>query len=194
MKKVFILISFAICAVFFSFKNLVFAENNYELTVVNDGFYKTYNISGEICKKDFPVVPYDQYNDEYKVEYLPTVMKTVNGKIKDQPAGGIRIDGYINVDTSGGSSDSVSVSLSHPDFPYVSLNYTLGKYAGTSVSGGSIRVPDKDKYYHAYAEKTYKIKAYIVYTRPKRSNKPWTVYTRNSSSELFREYYYVKEV
>ena len=70
----------------------------------------------------------------------------------------------------------------------------MGKYTGSSVNGGSIKLPNKNKYYLVYAEKTYEIHSTIVYYRRIGVGGPWKVYHRGSVPILYSEHYYVKEV
>jgi len=194
MKKIFFLFSFVVCVLLASLQNQIFAENYCKLVNTNNGYYKIYNI---LQKNDLDyqeVVPYGQHDFEYKSVKLPVVKRTVRGKLDGQNPGGIRMDGYVNFSTNKGTPGSLSINLGHPDFPFAYITYTLGKYTGSSVNGGSIKLPNKNKYYLVYAEKTYEIHSTIVYYRRIGVGGPWKVYYRGSVPILYSEHYYVKEV
>lgn len=198
-------------AVFFIFSLIlqtgVFAEKEFSITNTENGVYmirsrdeiekdfeELRNAAEEEVKALNSITPFDQYAYEYKVEYLPRTKAYASGKLDGQPTAGTRIDGYITVNESKGTPVTVSVSVGMPKVKYVTIDVELGKYTGTSVTGGSIRLPNPNKYYLAYADKVYEVDGYITYRRLRNSNDDWSVYTKTIGKSLYSQHFYVKEV
>lgn len=118
----------------------------------------------------------------YKTEYLPTQKKTVSNYASNQLSGGVYLsnsgDGIYYV-AEGGASVTVGVSVALPK-PYNALSFSasVGKVKDNAVSG-YVKTLGKQKpgYYKLYLHKTYEVRPFVVYRKPKIGSGGWKIYS-----------------